>query len=197
MTQALEECEKRFASPLVEVRNESLRTVLLASDALKTEVFSRPDSVLSVLTGATRNLTHVTGLNKEMGRCLAAISANICCEKTGTLSEEQKKVMSYARNGVSELLVPTLLSFWSRSNDRSAKCVPRDRETDKQIIRLLGVLYGGDLTQYANLPQNTLKEIVSHIEKRLATMDKTSPKYVRMYASLFSTQAVLSAAVSV
>ena len=90
------------------------------------------------------------------------------------------------------MLVPTLLTFWEK--ERSAKCLPRDSETNNQIIHLICVLYGGGVSQYTNLTQYMLKTMVAKIEKRL-TVSTKAPAYVRMHASLASTLAVLKAAV--
>ena len=115
------------------------------------------------------------------------------CEKTGTATEQEIKVLSETRLGTSKLLVPTLLTFWEK--ERSAKCLPRDSETNNQIIHLLYVLYGGGVSQYANLTQEMLKTMVDKIEKRLTVTTKAHA-YVRMNASLASTLAVLKAAVN-
>lgn len=195
--EAIAECEKRFVSQLVAVRNEALCNLLLASEKMKTVVFPRPDCVFSVLSVATRNLSsEKNGLNKEMARCIAMICSNLCsakdCEKDGTVTEEELKVLTYTRLGTSEMLVPTLLTFWEK--ERSTKCLPRDSETNNQIIHLLCVLYRGGISQYTNLTQDQLKTMVVQIEKRL-TVSTQAPAYVRMHASLASALYVLKAAV--
>jgi len=197
MKAAIVECEKRFASQLVAVRNEALCDLMLAFSKMRNVVFPTPESVLSVLSVATLHLsTEKNGLNKEMGRCIAVICSNLCsvkdCEKRGDATEEEIKVMSFTRLLISELIVPILLTFWEK--ERSAKCLPRDSETNNQIIHLLCVLYRGGVSQYTNLTQEMLKTMVAKIEKRLA-VTTSAPAYVRMKASLASTLDVLKAAV--
>jgi hypothetical protein len=144
VTAAINYCSSQFSSKLVDVRNEALRSLVLATDELKPFVFNDTnttvDTVLGILCSATKNHTHVRGINKEMVRCLSAIASNLCCDKPEELiKEEDRRILSELKNGIHERLVPILLSFWDKPS--SDKCEARNREADKQIVRLLGILY--------------------------------------------------------
>jgi hypothetical protein len=184
VTAALNDCSARFSSTLVDVRNEALRSLVLATDELKPFVYNDAnitvENVLGILCGATGKLTHVRGLNKEMGRCLAAIAANLCCDKpAGLVTERNRERLDELRKGVHERLVPVLLAFWDKP--MTDKCYARRRETDKQIVRLLGILYNdGEIL--------CEKEHEEKMEKRLKSMLKDeSPQYKRIGAALQKT----------
>lgn len=184
VTAALNDCSARFSSTLVDVRNEALRSLVLATDEMKPFVYNDEhttvENVLGILCGAAGKLTHVRGLNKEMGRCLAAIAANLCCDKpAGLVTERNRERLDELRKGVHERLVPILLAFWDKP--KTDKCYARRRETDKQIVRLLGILYNdGEIL--------CEKEYEEKMEKRLESMLKDdSPQYKRIGAALQKT----------
>ncbi len=184
VTAALNDCSTRFSSTLVDVRNEALRSLVLATDEMKPFVYNDAnitvENVLEILCDATGKLTHVRGLNKEMGRCLAAIAANLCCDKhEGLVTERNRVRLDELRKGVHERLVPILLSFWDKP--MTDKCYARKRETDKQIVRLLGILYNdGELL--------CEKEHKEKMEKRLESILKDeSSQYKRMCVALQKT----------
>lgn len=189
-----DECEKRMKSNIVDVRYDALRKLLVASEKCKTIVFPRPDVIFSVLTVENYHSKESNyELNQEIGRCLAVICSNICSvkdgEKANTLTEKDKKVMTYTRLGTSELLVPTLLAF---GDNRSTEYLLSDIETNKQIIHLLSVLYGDDVSQYTNMTQDMLKAMIAKIKERLKVKTRL-PAYVKMHESLTSTLNVLEA----
>jgi hypothetical protein len=176
VTAALKNCSVRFSSTLVDVRNEALRSLVLATEAFKPVVYNDIECVLEVLSIAAGKLTHVRGLNKEMGRCIAAIASNLCCNKAKELiTEEDKKRLVDLRKGVHEKLVPILIAFWDKPSTH--KCDARKRETDKQIVRLFDILYNEENgpTAYGEVTQKQLEKI----ESRMKSMDDSS-QYKKM-----------------
>jgi hypothetical protein len=173
---SLNDCTARFQSSLVDVRNEALRATVLESERMKSAMYDNVPLVMGILGSAADNLTHVRGLDREMGRCLATIAANLCCDKPEELMKDEDNARLFMlRRWVRESVVPTLLKFWEKPH--TAKCHVRDRETDKQIVRLLGILYADADNKHID------KDLRSKIQARLETMDDT-PQYKKMRAQL-------------
>ena len=172
MMSALEECEKRFVSRLVEVRNEALCNLLVASSEIKTIVYKDADNIISVLSSAMKKLSNPSSrINKEMARCIANITYNICDKSK--FSEEDQKTLDTLLHRVATEIVPLLLTFWQPSDK---ECIPRRKETDKQIVQLLALLY----------PSNKYKlapESIDLIKKKLDLIHRKKG-YENMHTSL-------------
>jgi hypothetical protein len=191
---AMEECEKRFVSQLEAVRDEALRNLLRAS--INVGYLEHDDDIIrlfDILLYARRDLpTRRIRMGTEMGRCIATISNNLCAAKIGLTEEEQMK-HNFFLYRVAREVVPQLLIFWE--NEHSSKCVPRRKETDKQIAQLLGLfnveLFKDEhfdmcaghiklMTGHINLMEKKIDIIREHIDKD----PKKNANYNAMHAYL-------------
>jgi len=191
VTQSLRHCQQRLCSVLVEARNEALRTVVLSTGDLKPIVYEDIDLALEILTTADADLTHCRGLGTEMSRCLATIASNLCCDKPQELMKRwDKSRLHELRKGVREELVPKLMTFWD--NYKLGKRTEMKRETDKQIVRLLGILYYNDQDPELEYDIESTEKVYQQALKRLELMEKELPHYTRMKEDLEKTIAAMA-----
>ena len=115
-----------------------------------------------------------------MARCIANIAYNLCDKSQS--SEKDKKTQDTLLHGVATEVVPLLLTFWQledkETDDKAKKrcVVPHRKETDKQIVQLLALLYSS--AKYKLAPKN-----IELIKKRL-DMIYGMDGYEKQYESL-------------
>ncbi len=190
VTAALNDCVDRVGFTLSDVRNDALRALVLATDELKPVVYEDADLALSILCDADRNLEYMKSNKTEILRCLAAVAANLCCDKPAMSDADKDRVFAIMK-GVHDGLVPTLLTFWEDS--RVEKCDGKNRETDKQIVRLLGILYNTEHGpgSYGEVTESQLAKMTRQVNARVKSMDD-SPRYKRMRDELKQIGSVLN-----
>lgn len=173
---SLEARKDDLRSPLLDVRNEALRSVMLISEHADPSCIGKHDAITTSLLSA---MDGISG-DSEMSRCVAAILSNVCLSANGCRTDSDKHVDDLQKK-VSADIVQPLLQFWSRSN--TTPCCPSEREADRQIARLLDILYNGDrdrVGEYA-LSSEKAKAMIDVIEKREKEMDvRVSEKYSSM-----------------
>lgn len=117
----------------------------------------------------------------ETVRCVSAICANLCHfddDGFASLNEEEQVKLMEIRKLASEKVVPLLLKFWSDAPSSEAStssaqgkktvCAAYEREADKQLIRLLSILYRcpKSVDSYSHLCKNSRKNIIDALQCR-------------------------------
>lgn len=196
LREAMDVCDERLWSLLVEVRNDALRGLVVACQGVVARLGVEDSSRLIGLLrrAAALSAPYSLDLNTESARCIATILNDVCAPKA-ELSDEEKKAHGEFLAKVAGEVVPSILAFWEI--DSSAKCFARRNETDKQIMLLLEGLRDYLAAAHVAPMEKKLGFIDTHMAKGKGRNRNYQPMRTYLAGTIDAVKKVLEAAVVV